>query len=483
MQLLSFPFAIFVGLALLLFHLGPARWRPALLLGLSYVFYLSWSIPYTLLLAGVTAAVYLAALWIEGRPTEEGKRAAMGWSVAALVALLFGFKSADGLLKVFAGRAHGPEAQSVASVIVPLGLSYYLFKLMGYLLDVYWEVIPAQRKFVSVALYGAFFPQIVSGPIQRAQSFFGQMTRIEKPEASEFTDGLRRILVGLVKKVVIADTLAIVPERIYANVSGFSPLELLAGAYCFAIQLYMDLSGLTDIAIGIGQLFGVKGPENFDLPYLSANIQLFWRRWHMSLTTWLTDYLFTPLRMTLRNLGTAGLCLAVFINLVAIGLWHGLTWKFVVFGMMHGIFVIVSILTLKWRNLFFQNRPGLAELRKFAAPVATFHLVVFSLIFFRAGTLASALQYVRGLVPVLQESPISIARFDPQLLGISPASLMFCAVAFLACEALTWAARQRSWAETFFATPMVFRKAVYGGLIVCVLLLFKGNVEFIYARF
>jgi len=483
MSFLSFNFALFLGLALLLFHLAPARWRPGLLLGFSYAFYLSWSFIYTVLLAAVTAGVYATALWIEGRRTERGKHAWMAAGVMTLLILLFAFKSADWFFHEFFSPLGRADSNNAALVVVPLGLSYYVFKMVGYILDVYWETLPAQRNFVSLALYGAFFPQIVSGPIQRAQSFFDQIDKIKSPDAGEFVIGLRRILFGLVKKVAIADRLAVLVENVHAKPAGFSSLELLVGAYCYSIELYTDFSAITDIAIGIGLLFGVKGPENFDLPYYSPNIQVFWRRWHMSLTTWLADYLFTPLRMSLRNLGTAGLCLAIFINMVAIGIWHGQTWTFLAFGIVNGIFLVVSVLTLKQRNHFFKGRPRLSRVREFAAPLLTFHLVVLTHIFFRAGTLDSALQYIAGLIPGWERSAIPALRLDLWSLGISAPALLLCAGAFLASEAVTWAMRRQFWIDWFRATPVLFRRALYYALIAAVLLLFQGTGTFIYAGF
>jgi hypothetical protein len=483
MSFLSFNFAIFLGLALLIFHLGPARWRPALLLALSFAFYLTWSLPHALLLAAVTAGVYATALWIERRRTEQGKRALMALGVMTLLVLLFAFKSAGWFLKEFLPRAGGTASNSALLVIVPLGLSYYVFKMVGYLLDVYWEKLPAQRNFVSVALYGAFFPQIVSGPIQRAGSFFDQIEKIKSPGDAEFAVGLRRILFGLVKKVAIADQLSVLVGNIHRNPSGFSSLELLAGAYCFSIQLYADFSGITDIAIGIGLLFGVKGPENFDLPYYSSNIQIFWRRWHMSLTTWLTDYLFKPLQMSLRNLEQVGLCLAIFINMIAIGLWHGLTWTYLAFGILNGIYMTLSALTLKQRNVFFKTRPALALIRAIAGPLLTFHLVVLSHIFFRAESFPSALKFITGLIPRWHGNAVPVLRFDLSLLGMSAHVLMLCAIAFVASEAVTWATRRQYWIDWFAAAPVFFRRALYASLIALVLVLFQGGVAFIYARF
>lgn len=476
MSFLSFNFAIFLGFILLIYHLASARWRPGLLLVFSYLFYASWSPVHALLLAAVTAGVYVAACRIEDHRKEGGKRAWMLLGVTALVLLLVAYKSAALLLKEF-------SPHSTAVVLIPIGLSYYLFKLIAYLLDVYWETIPAQRNVVTLALYTSFFPQIVSGPIQRAEDFFGQFDSLRHPDAAEFVAGLRRILFGLAKKILIADRLDVLTATVHAHPRDFSAPELLVAAYAYAIQIYADLSGLTDIAIGLGRLFGVKGPENFNLPFFSPNIQLFWRNWHMSLTSWLRDYLFTPLRMTFRNLGDAGLCLALLFNFIAVGVWHGINFQFLAFGVINGLFVSVSVLTLKRRNVFYKSHPALERLRAWIAPIVTFHLFVFSLIFFRADSFGSALHYLAGLVPGGAANTVAFTRFNFAALGISALTLCSCFAAFLISDLITWAMRQPAWAGWFFARPVLVRRGVYGAAIVVVLCLFKGTVNFIYARF
>lgn len=479
MPFLSFEFGIFLGVALLVFHLSPPRWRPNVLLGFSYLFYLTWSAWHTVLLGAVTAAVYWAG---RRMGTLKGKRGGFAWlilTVAALLVLLFAFKAGWWLQKEFASA--GNRMSVAALVIAPLGLSYYVFKMLGYLLDVYWESIPPEPSFVAVALYGAFFPQIVSGPIQRAGDFFEQMSRVRHPEADEFAAGLKRILFGLFKKIVVADQLGVMVGNVFAHPWEYSRIELMAGAYGFAIQLYMDFSGITDLAIGIGMLFGMKGPENFNRPFWAANMQQFWRRWHMSLTTWLTDYLFTPLWMSLRGLGKLGLCLAIMINMVAIGLWHGLGWTFLVFGALNGVFMIVSALTLKKRDRFFEGRPGWAAVRLAVGRVATFHLVAFTEIFFRSPTLGAAVVYLKGLGRAAGGIPA--ARLDPRLLGTSWRTLAVCAAGYLAAEAVTWAGQQVEWRDWYAARPMALRRGMEIGLATMALLMFHGAVTFIYARF
>ena len=483
MSFISFQFAIFVAFGLLVFHLATPRWRPALLLALSCVFYATWGLAYTVLLAAVTVAVYFAALWIERCPTEQGKKRLAILGVTALVVLMFAFKSAEWLLGKLGPLVGHGSMESALVVVIPLGLSYYVFKVIGYLLNVYWEEIPAERNFVSFALYAWFFPQIVSGPIQRPADFFSQLENLKHPDPSDFVIGVRRILFGLLKKVVVADPLGAVVANVHANPSQFSSLELLFGAYCYSLQLYTDFSAVTDMALGIGRLFGIKGPENFDLPYLSANIQVFWRRWHMSLTSWLTDYLFMPLRMSMRGLGTLGLCLAILINMVAVGLWHGFKWTFAVFGVINGIFLIVSVLTLKRRNTFFQRHPALARIRFLAGPLLTFHLVVFCHIFFRAQSLHSAFQYVTGLIPMLRATAIPAGRFDLSLLDFTPGKLIICIVGLIIAESVNWGMSQRPWIRRFQATPRPIRWGLYYALIFVLLYFFTGTMNFIYAQF
>jgi alginate O-acetyltransferase complex protein AlgI len=483
MSFISFQFAIFLAFGLLVFHLATARWRPALLLALSCAFYATWGLGYTALLAAVTIGVYFMALWIERCPTEQGKKRLAILGVAALLVLMFAFKSGEWLLEKLAPLAGRGGVESALVVVIPLGLSYYVFKVIGYLLNVYWEEIPAERNFVSLALYAWFFPQIVSGPIQRPADFFSQLEKLKCPDPGDFVIGTRRILFGLLKKVVVADPLGAVVAQVHSNPARFSSLELLFGAYCYSLQLYTDFSAVTDMALGIGRLFGIKGPENFDRPYLSANIQVFWRRWHMSLTSWLTDYLFMPLRMSLRGLGTSGLCLAILINMVAVGLWHGFKWTFAVFGIINGIFLIVSVLTLKRRNAFFQHHPALARIRLLAAPLVTFHLVVFCHIFFRAQSIRSAFQYITGLIPPLRSTIIPAARFDLSLLDFTPGKLAVCIIGLVIAETVNWGMSQRPWISRFAATPRFLRWGLYYALIFVLLYFFTGTMNFIYAQF
>ena len=288
MSFLSIAFVSFVAITFIAFHWAPARWRPQVLLATSLAFYATHGLGYLILLVTVALGTHGAAILIEREAAEAGKKRILIGAVSALIALLCTFKL-GGALDLPPKPAEAMQADAVWRFVLPLGLSYYLFKLISYLLEVYWENVPAQQNWVSVGLYAAFFPQIVSGPIQRPGDFFKQLAQVGHIDPEDLTIGLRRILFGLFKKIAIADRLGPVVAAIHAAPEAHSQLELLFGAYAYAIQLYADFSGLTDIALGIGRLFGIKGPENFALPFFARNLQEYWRRWHMSLTSWLAD--------------------------------------------------------------------------------------------------------------------------------------------------------------------------------------------------
>jgi D-alanyl-lipoteichoic acid acyltransferase DltB (MBOAT superfamily) len=385
------------------FYLLPGRWRAIYLLALSYVFYALSSRIYLVLLIIASAAVYGLGLAIARSASERAKQAYMGVGVAAVVAVIVAFKAA--------GAWRG--------LLLPLGVSYYSFKLISYLIEVYWDDEAVERDPVVFFLFPAFFPQIVSGPIQRPEPFFAQMREImARPiNADQVEAGFRLILGGLMMKTLIGDRLAAFIDIVDKSHADFSYWVMLTTVACYTLQLYADFAGYTNIALGVGKLFGVEGPPNFNAPFAAVNIQEMWRRWHMSLTLWLTDYLFTPLSMSLRDYGQAGLVGAICLNMIIIGLWHGFTLNYLVFGILHAIFLSVTVLILGERvrrkraagkSPAKQNPNWVVPtaLLSFLGAALTFALMSFSQIFFHSSTFDEAASILAQVVGVDRSGPI-----------------------------------------------------------------------------
>jgi D-alanyl-lipoteichoic acid acyltransferase DltB (MBOAT superfamily) len=373
--------------AVILFYCLPIRWRSAFLLILSYLFYFTGSVPYSLLLFILTALVYFAAIAADRASSDRARKIAAMSAVVLLAGILTGFKSLPDWGTSSSGFFH--------DLAIPLGISYYTFKLISYVLDVYWGKMPAERSFADLALYAAFFPQILSGPIQRAPDFLKQLkTRISAGlNVPVFDIGIGFVLLGLLEKLVIADRIAPFIAQVDGALELHSGLTVLLSSYCYTLMLFADFSALTLIALGIGMLFGIQGPPNFNRPFAAVNIQDFWRRWHMSLTSWLGDYLFLPLRMAFRKAGMWGLCISILINMALIGVWHGIRFNFLAFGLLHGAFLVSSVVTANWRK----SQTGLGPFRRFFGQVVTFHLVTLAFVFFRASSLDASVRILRRI--------------------------------------------------------------------------------------
>jgi alginate O-acetyltransferase complex protein AlgI len=365
---------------------------------LSYGFYALSSRIYLVLLVVASVTVYALGLAIAKGGGERAKQAYMAIGVATVVAVIVAFKAA--------GAWRG--------LLLPLGVSYYSFKLISYLIEVYWDDEAVERDPVVFFLFPAFFPQIVSGPIQRPEPFFSQIRNVmgRTLDADQLDAGFRLILGGLMMKLLVGDRLAAFIEVVDTSHADYSYSVLLVTIACYMLQLYADFSGYTNMALGVGKLFGVDGPPNFNAPFAAVNIQEFWRRWHMSLTNWIIDYLFTPLSMSLRGLGRTGLILCLMLNMLVIALWHGLTLNFLVFGILQGI--IISVTALIVISLRERGRTGLKSdtirTRRWpwalAGMILTFALMSFSQIFFHSPTWGQAISILRQVLALSPSGPI-----------------------------------------------------------------------------
>jgi len=391
----SLEFGVFLALAAGIHHLTPRRGRAWVLLLASYLFYFTWSVHFALLLLALTGLAQALGAHLARQTSDSDKRRAVTIGVVLLFAPLALLKYLNVVLVGVFGPAAAVAGLTATDAVAAVGISYYTFKLVSYVVDIYWGRLVPFASFTSLANYAAFFPQILSGPIQRAGSFAAEMEKGGAPRRGFVASGLRLMLFGFFKKLVVADRLGQFVDPAFAAPHDYSGAALAMASYLFAIQLYADFSGLTDIAIGAGRLFGIAAPRNFAAPFYAENIQDFWRRWHITLTTWLGDYVFLPLRMALRERGQAGLVLSLFVNMVAIGIWHGAQWSFVVFGVLQASYMIGSTLSHRRRKKFLQRHPALARAHRFFGPLVTFHMVVASFVFFRAASAGDGV-YILG---------------------------------------------------------------------------------------
>lgn len=403
MSFLSVQFALFLAFTVPSFHLCPPRHRPLFLFLASYFFYALWSPSAALGIFAATTFTYLLGLALQKDvdvgPEGDPRRRYLVLGVSALVTCLFAFKAISPLRGLLEERQSAPEGLVgflSAYSILPLGISYYTFKLISYLVDIHWGKLRAERSFLHFATYAVFFPQIVAGPIQRSGAFLEQ---IRAPSATPemMRRGLRRLLLGCFKKAVVADNLIALIGASYPHLRVPERSTLLA-FYLFPLQMFADFSALTDIAIGSALLFGIESPENFDHPFSATSISQYWRRWHMSLTSWLNDYVFLPLRMTTRGAGKAGLYFSLIANMVLVGIWHKLSWTFVVFGLLHGIFLVVDTMTARSRGKFFSRHAGWDRAANLAGPVLTYHLVALGMVFVLAESVGQGLGVIAHLV-------------------------------------------------------------------------------------
>jgi D-alanyl-lipoteichoic acid acyltransferase DltB (MBOAT superfamily) len=381
----------------LLFWLSPKKLRPALLLIASYVFYMSWKPIYGALIFGLTLMNYLLGLAIDKSETQ--KKPLLILAIAGNLLTLGFFKYAYFAQDTLNGIASiwGKSVPSIPwQIILPLGISFFVFEFIHYVTDVYKGGKPI-GSFVNFALFASFFPTQIAGPIKRYQDFIPQLSQENKFDMSTFDEGINLILFGLFKKVIFADNLAVVVQSAYAHANVLSSFDLWLATYSFAFQIYFDFSGYTDIARGSAMLFGYKVPLNFNLPYLASSIAEFWHRWHISLSTWLRDYLFIPSGgsrcsriFNYRNL---------FITMALGGLWHGASMHFVVWGAYQGIMLIAhkefvrATKSVSWFQQIAQTK-----VYHLASIVLTFHVVCVGWVFFRAETMEQALAIIGKLL-------------------------------------------------------------------------------------
>ena len=388
----SIDFIIFFPIVVILYFSIPYKYRWILLLAASYYFYMCWKAEYIILIAIATLINYFAGLMMGNTSEESKRRKYLLLGLFGSLSILFGFKYFnffnESLRTVF-NNFNIFYNVSAFHVLLPVGISFYTFQALSYTIDVYRGDIKPEKHLGIFALYVSFFPQLVAGPIERSRNLLPQFFEKHDFDYQNVTEGLKIMLWGFFKKIVIADRLALYVNQVYNNPADHTGLSIWLATYFFAFQIYCDFSGYSDIAIGAAQVMGYRIMTNFDRPYFSKSIIEFWRRWHISLSTWFRDYLFIPLNLQLRNFRSFGIGLSVFITFLLCGLWHGANWTFILWGCLHGVFLISSHLTQEFRvaSVNFFKISNYPNLHKVLQVLITFHLVFFSWIFFRANSI------------------------------------------------------------------------------------------------
>jgi alginate O-acetyltransferase complex protein AlgI len=378
----SILFLLFFIIVTVTYYLLNPRFRWIWLLAASCYFYMYFMPVYILIIFFTIIVDYAAGLLIEASDKKTTKRFFLILSLIANIGMLAYYKYFDFLaenLNFITRYFKGPQIPFL-NIILPIGLSFHTFQAMSYTIEVYRGKQPAEKHFGIYSLYVLFYPQMVAGPIERPQNILPQLHAKNKYNYNNIVSGLYVISIGLFKKVVIADRLGLYVDPVFNSPKSHSSLELIIATYCFALQIYCDFSGYSDIAIGSAKTLGINLMDNFNMPYMATNISEFWKRWHISLSTWFRDYLYIPLG------GNRVSFLITCINLLFVfmisGLWHGANWKYIIWGLAHGFFLIIYHV-FKKLNIKLKGFNWLKWL-------ITFNFVCFTWIFFRANTVTDA---------------------------------------------------------------------------------------------
>lgn len=484
----SYSFLAFFVVVFIVYYLPIFRQTPKFqntwLLLVSYVFYglADWRmIP---LLLGTTIIYWLIGLWLRQK-MEQGKTKAASrittFSVVLGVGILLYFKYLNFFIDSLAEllQAIGLQVSwSTLNIILPIGVSFFTFKLISYIIEIHREHLLPSKDLTEFAAYIAFFPTILSGPIDRPDKFLPQMKQVHTLDYSMAADGCRQILWGMFTKMCIADNLAIITNQAWAGYDHLPSTMLLIAALLYPIQLYADFDGYSNMAIGVGKLLGYRVNRNFNHPFLARNMAEYWRRWHMSLTGWITDYVFMPLNIAFRNIGNWGIILATLINLIIIGLWHGANWTYGVFGLYHGLLFIPLILSGAFgkSKKLKANSHGLPFLKDFWKMVGTFCLVAIGHVIFRANDMGEAMAFVQAMVTNGLEGGSIIDSYGKLYIGFAILLLM-----------IEWIQRKEEHALQLQAFKLfrwqAMRFAFYL-LIILLILTFTGKSQaFIYFQF
>ncbi len=475
----SYIFLVFLPVVFLLYwRIRSLRLQNIFLVVASYIFYGWWDWRFLSLLAVSSLADYLIGLRMSETQDNRKRRLLLICSLGINLGILGFFKyfnffidSAAVLLESIGFQAHLPTLR----IILPVGISFYTFQTLSYSLDIYRRRLEPTRDIVAFFAFVSFFPQLVAGPIERAKQLLPQFLRTRSFSEQLATDGLRQMLWGFFKKVVVADNCAIIVDYCFNSDPLLNWWGHVVGIVFFAFQIYGDFSGYSDIAIGLARLFGFDLMRNFAYPYFSRDMAEFWRRWHISLSTWFRDYVYIPLGGS--HAGTWKRIRNIIVTFTVSGLWHGASWNFVFWGFLNGLYYIPLMLARRHKvhTEIVAQRSVLPSFREFAQLGVTFILTCFAWVFFRAKDMGEALSYLAGMFGMGGGS-ISVIKGNVLTLGI-------CGVGLIILVLLEWLQRRKAHALEQLPIPAVLRWVLYFVLAVCVINFLGTPKSFIYFQF
>ena len=468
----SIEFAVFLPVVFLLYWFvfrRSVRAQNLFVVAASYLFYGWWDWRFLFLIAFTSLCSWGSGLLIERHRHRPAAKAVHILNIVLNLAILGLFKYYDFFVTSFAKAfLHGQTDGLLLNIVLPVGISFYTFQALSYSIDVYREKLEPTHDIVQFFAFVSFFPQLVAGPIERATNLLPQFAKPRTFDYDQAVDGMRQILWGLFKKIAVADNCAVYVDYVFGNYTAQGGLTLVTAAVLFAFQIYCDFSGYSDIAIGTSKLFGIKLMRNFNNPYFSRDIAEFWRRWHISLTTWFRDYVYIPLGGSRVSKGKV--VRNTFVIFLLSGFWHGANWTFIVWGAYHALLFLPLILS--GRNRKYTN--GIAEgrrlpsLSEFARMLLTFTLVTVGWVIFRADSISQAWQYI-ALIP-------HAGSFYTDGLGL-------CVTLIVLMLLMEWVHRERQHGLDLRCRYAALRHACYYCLIIIMFFTYTNSESFIYFQF
>ncbi len=468
----SMAYAIFLPLVFILYWCIPSKIRWILLLGASYYFYISWNPRYVVLIAFTTVVSYLCALALEKVSALHLRRIIVFSALVLCLGVLFVFKYYNFALNTI---SHFVSIEpKYLDFLLPVGISFYTFQTLSYVIDVYRKEIKAEKHFGIYATFVSFFPQLVAGPIERTGNLLPQIKKKHVFNIDMARYGICLILWGLFKKVIVADNLAVFVDQVYGDVYSYSGFSLALSTLFFTVQIYCDFSGYSDIARGSAKLFGIELMENFKSPYFSESVKDFWSRWHISLSTWFRDYLYIPMGgnrvRTIRN------CFNVLVTFLVSGLWHGASWNFVIWGGLHGVAQV-------YENVFGIKKKSDNKVYALMRKIIVFFCVAYAWVFFRVDNYRQGIYVTKELLSGITH-PIEYFLNGINILGISGIAAWKVALYLVPVVVFDYISLKTDLIEWIIARKAVVRHFVLILMILLLLLFgYAGKSTFVYFQF